>query len=278
MSQLAGPGHGFAQRQQWSWLAAIAGALVMHAAVALYFFRQPDTPLALPPAALPQLVDISLVAAPVAPLQQLPVGPQQQESSPAPRQHNTPQQPEPEPLPEPLPESISEVAIRAAQKKAEREPRQQVPQQPIAKPQETRREDATGEATGDRYVEEASAPVTARTRHAEVASAPTEGALNERQLEARLTWQNRLQVHLERRKRYPRRARVRRQQGTPWVRFTMDRQGKVLAVKLHRASGVATLDREVVALVRRAEPLPRPPEEVVGDPLTMVVPVDFFIR
>lgn len=278
MSQLAGPGHELAQRQHLLWVAAIACALVMHGAPALYFFWQPDSQLTLPPAAAPQIFEISMVAAPVAPPTQLPTGPQQQESSTAPQKHNRPQQSEPEPLVDPLPEMVSAVAIKAVEKNEEREPQERVEQQSVEEPQESQQEDTTGEATGEHNVEETSAPITARARDAEVASAPTEGALNERQLQARLTWQNQLQAHLERRKRYPRRARVRHQQGIPWVRFTMDRQGRVLEVKLHRASGVATLDREVVALVRRAEPLPKPPEEVTGDPLSMVVPVEFFIR
>jgi protein TonB len=71
---------------------------------------------------------------------------------------------------------------------------------------------------------------------------------------------------------------MRLQQGVPWVRFTMNRQGKVLNAELYRASGHTALDREVVALVKRAEPLPPPPDDVTGDPLTMAVPVAFFIR
>jgi protein TonB len=71
---------------------------------------------------------------------------------------------------------------------------------------------------------------------------------------------------------------MRFQQGVPWVRFTMNRQGKVLNAELYRASGHTALDREVVALVKRAEPLPPPPYDVFGDLLTMAVPVAFFIR
>ncbi len=69
-----------------------------------------------------------------------------------------------------------------------------------------------------------------------------------------------------------------RQQAIPWVRLTMDRQGNVFDARLHRPSSIVILDREVAALVRRAAPLPTPPEDVPGKPLTIAVPVEFYIR
>ncbi|HTQ99875.1 MAG TPA: TonB family protein [Candidatus Acidoferrum sp.] len=93
-----------------------------------------------------------------------------------------------------------------------------------------------------------------------------------------LTWQGRLLGRLQRFKRYPADARWHRQQGLPYVHFTVDRNGKVLSVALASSSGVATLDAEAVELIHRAEPLPPPPEEVPGDPVELVVPVEFSLR
>lgn len=92
------------------------------------------------------------------------------------------------------------------------------------------------------------------------------------------TWQSRLLAHLERRKRYPAEARARRLQGVAQVRFTMDRSGRVLSAALERSSGHAALDREALALLQRAQPLPPPPPETTGDRLTLTVPVEFFTR
>jgi len=39
---------------------------------------------------------------------------------------------------------------------------------------------------------------------------------------------------------------------------------------------VAALDQEALAALARAAPLPKPPVEVSGDVLDLVVPVDFF--
>ena len=83
---------------------------------------------------------------------------------------------------------------------------------------------------------------------------------------------------LSRHKRYPRPAQEQRQQGTAYLRFTLDRGGRVLAFHMDRSSGFPLLDEEVVALIQRAQPLPAPPVEVVGDRFELVMPVAFSIR
>jgi len=88
-------------------------------------------------------------------------------------------------------------------------------------------------------------------------------------------WQARVASHLERRKRYPSAAKRQGQQGTAQVRFTIDASGNVKSVSLVRSSGVALLDEEVVALVRRASPVPAPPP---GVNRTIVVPIRFSMR
>lgn len=88
-------------------------------------------------------------------------------------------------------------------------------------------------------------------------------------------WQSRLLAHLERNKRYPSGARSRREQGTAYVRFRIDANGRVLSASLARSSGSAELDREVVAMVRRASPVPAPPP---GVKRTITVPVRFRLR
>lgn len=92
------------------------------------------------------------------------------------------------------------------------------------------------------------------------------------------TWEGMLLAHLERRKRYPTEARAQRREGVAYVRFVMTRDGRVLSVELERSSGHPALDREAVALLRRAQPLPKPPPDVPGDPVSLSVPVEFFMR
>jgi len=90
-------------------------------------------------------------------------------------------------------------------------------------------------------------------------------------------WQGTLLAHLERHKRYPRDAQMRRQEGAATVRFVMDSSGRVLSAVLERGSGVESLDRESLALIERAQPLPHPPDGT-GDRIDLAVPVRFFLR
>jgi protein TonB len=55
------------------------------------------------------------------------------------------------------------------------------------------------------------------------------------------TWQGLLLGRLERFKRYPGVAQFRHQQGVPYLRFTMDRKGKVLSARIDKSSGFDTL-------------------------------------
>lgn len=96
--------------------------------------------------------------------------------------------------------------------------------------------------------------------------------------DAKPTWQGQVLAALNKVKRYPRGASARREQGMPWIRFTMNRQGRILSVTLERSSGFSALDDEAVSLPRRAQPIPKPPEEVEGDTIELVVPVEFFMR
>lgn len=95
---------------------------------------------------------------------------------------------------------------------------------------------------------------------------------------AKPTWEGLVLGALNKVKRYPREAAMRRQQGVPYIRFIMDREGKVLSSRIERSSGFRPLDDEAVSLPKRAQPLPKPPAEVKGDTIELVVPVEFFMR
>lgn len=96
--------------------------------------------------------------------------------------------------------------------------------------------------------------------------------------DAMAAFQGRLMAHLGKHKRYPMSARQRRQQGTAWVRLTLDRKGRVLAQQLERGCGVEALDREATELVARAQPLPEIPDELGVEQMELVLPVEFSLR
>ena len=91
------------------------------------------------------------------------------------------------------------------------------------------------------------------------------------------TWEGRVLAQLNRHRQYPRSAIARRQQGISYIRFVIDRDGKVLSSRLERSSGFPNLDREAVALAKRASPLPKPPDEKRGETIELIVPVEFFL-
>ena len=91
-------------------------------------------------------------------------------------------------------------------------------------------------------------------------------------------WQSQLAAHIEHFKRYPAEARSRGEQGIAKVAFTIDHEGHLLASRIVQSSGSATLDQETLAMLARAQPMPRPPDQLSDSQLSFVVPVRFNIR
>jgi protein TonB len=91
-------------------------------------------------------------------------------------------------------------------------------------------------------------------------------------------WESTLAAHLERFKRYPDKARARGDQGTATVAFTIDHEGRLVASRIVQSSGSETLDEETLAMLVRAQPLPKPPDNVLDRELSFMVPVKFNIK
>lgn len=91
-------------------------------------------------------------------------------------------------------------------------------------------------------------------------------------------WEGLVLAALHRAKRYPRTAERQREEGTSWIRFVMDRRGRVHSVVLQRTSGSEVLDREALALPARAQPLPRPPRSISGSRIEIVIPIEFVLH
>jgi protein TonB len=92
------------------------------------------------------------------------------------------------------------------------------------------------------------------------------------------TWEKEILARIDQFKRYPRRAQIRHQEGTAYLRFTVARNGDVIAVALQRSSGIEDLDREALSLLDRAKPLPAAPANIGRDSVELVVPVRFTLR
>jgi protein TonB len=247
------------------WSLCFLVIVAIHAGAAwIAMHRQPaDEPTSSPPAAV--MIDLApLPAAPPAPPSEIPPGPAQEAAQP------------------PVPEEVVRPVLPFAP--ATPSPKIDVPLPPPPKPQPpTRaahtvlREPPKVQPDNKPYAPETTALPAVQASPAPVVAAPAPGPAMAPASNAVPTWQGLLVARLEQFKRYPISAQFRHQQGVAYVRFTMNRYGKVLSAQIQKSSGFDALDDETLALIHRAEPLPPPPSSFPGDPLELVVPIQFFL-
>lgn len=116
----------------------------------------------------------------------------------------------------------------------------------------------------------------AEARAAPLAAAPAiQGARTKSNDEE--AWEGAILSRITAKKRYPRRALAAGTEDIVMVRLLLDRRGALVRAELVRSRGDAALDREVLALARRASPFPRPPTSVAGETIALLVPVEFVI-
>ena len=93
------------------------------------------------------------------------------------------------------------------------------------------------------------------------------------------SWESRVKGHLNRYKRYPGDARKRARTGTAVVTFTVNTEGTIVSSFLEISSGTFSLDREAIAVLERAQPLPKPPPEILEGGLFKVkMPITFKLK
>ncbi|MDX3910414.1 MAG: energy transducer TonB [Sphingobium sp.] len=76
---------------------------------------------------------------------------------------------------------------------------------------------------------------------------------------------------------YPRRARMRREEGVVRVRFVIDRTGVLIEGAIIHGSGHGTLDEEATAMMYRASPFPSVPNDVPGERIEFTAPIEFVL-
>ena len=123
----------------------------------------------------------------------------------------------------------------------------------------------------------ATAPQVIAEQTAETPAAPRPGAPNPYDSNEARTWRMQLHAAIIRNKRYPTSARARGEHGVAQVFFSLDRHGRLIESRITRSSGVAALDEEALAVLRRAQPFSAPPAEF-GDSVTVDVPISFTLK
>jgi protein TonB len=141
--------------------------------------------------------------------------------------------------------------------------------------------DAQKTETKEVQVQAAPAPQTTAAPRSEqntaaVPQAPSPGSAATRAAIA--SWRDLIMARLQQNKRYPSSAESQRQQGVVTLSFTVDRNGRVLARKIAKSSGVTALDDEVMAMIERAQPLPAFPPAMPQSLVNLTVPIRFSLH
>jgi protein TonB len=76
---------------------------------------------------------------------------------------------------------------------------------------------------------------------------------------------------------YPKKAKMRREEGIVRVRFIIDRTGTLIEGHVIGSSGRASLDEEADAMMQRASPYPKAPRDVPGDRIEFTAPIEFTL-
>lgn len=214
------------------WSVSLIIVLALHAGLFIWalYWRPAAIPLELPPAAM--LIELEPLAAAPKP-------------APPPPPEIQPEEPEPQPKLVEAPKP--KLAIAPPKPKPKPRPPQPVAPKPQAKPADNPPQETPP------------APIAA----ADAKPAAPQQATVSAPSKAEISWQSKLLSHLSRYKRYPEDARRRGFEGTVRLRFVLDGKGKVLSYALAGRSGSASLDRATLEMIRRAQPLPPPPPEML---------------
>ena len=270
-----------ADLRRWAICAAVIVLVHGGVAAAMVKWHQPIEPDDLAAGIVVQLAP--LMAAPAEQQTELPPGPEMTASAPS---LNRPTDSLEEKTEEKVEQKVEAKLEQKVEEKAETKPVDELPPEVAPAPdpevkvppppprQEVQRETPKRQ-TPSELVPTTSALQSIAEETAAVPVAPTQGKPKLSTSNAVPTWAKQVSLLLERNIRYPELANRRGQTGVVQVSFSLDRQGHVVDSRVVRSSGVAVLDEEALALLRRAQPLPPPPAEFPGDPVTLLVPIRF---
>lgn len=268
------------KREVLRWAACFGFVMLVHGAAAVALIYESDRG-EISDANPTVIMDFAALPTIDAPPREIAPGQEQvqTEAAPPPAEAKPEPMKEAEPVKEPVPVKVSEAKPQETQ---ELKP---AVEDPVPVPQLPQVQDA--EVTLQTVIPPPKQEVTEKKEESEKKSeavptpplatapettAPTSAAVRNAQLES---WKIRLSTHMQRFKRYPPASAARGEQGTAELTFTVNREGNVVAARLQKGSGFALLDEESLAMIQRAQPLPRPPRDMSGNEFSFTVPVKF---
>jgi protein TonB len=248
------------------WTIAAALVVIAHAGLAGAYLLRPATEADGAPEAPAIIIDLAPV--PVAPSSQadLAPGPEMIEAQPAPK---PPPQTEKE-----LVDSVPEAPAPAEVTLPKPEPKA-VEKKPEEQPDDQKVETKSTEQAPPAPRTTASPRSEQNTAQGPAAPSPGSIAASRAQL---AQWRDLVAARLQQNKRYPREAEVHRETGVVTLNFSVNRQGKVLSSRIVKSSGHSSLDDEVLAMLRRAEPLPAFGPAMTQSTIQLTVPIQFSLH
>ena len=245
------------------WLAAIVGALAIHAGCAALALTamQPDADDDLGAPAIE--IGVELMSPRLDPTD-LPVGPDTDASAPSPEVVEQKQSVDPSNLPKAVATDTDDpdrVVSPTDSKKQTDTPKtdtvQAVPSEQSLATQATAMPSVNGAQDSPRSV------------------APSLGT-GDSAVRAKVTWEKELVAHFDKYKRYP--ADRTMQKAQVVVSFVLDRLGHVLSSRVVTGSGDTSFDNAAIAMLQRSDPVPPPPPLVADQGLTFTLPVIFQVK
>ncbi len=220
-----------------------------------------ETPTKVPPAAI--MLSFAEQIQVSQPQAILPLGVNQQQKAEASASEQTPQR-----------EDVATILAAETGEFAEKKPQKVsnvTPKQTDAKKQNTLKQQAV---QGNSTLTSRAAPQPME-KAADKTAAPVQSDARSVK-EAQLSWEGLVKGKLNSVKRYPSDAKRRGREGIASVTFLVDAQGHILSSEVIKSSDTLSLDRESLAMLKRAEPLPKPPETLlVGGRTRVTMPINF---
>jgi protein TonB len=249
---------------RWLWILAAIGALALHiggAALAVAHLQtgDPDSELG------SQAIEIGLeLSSPHLEATDMPAGPDTEASVASPARDEQKAEVKQTELPKDIPAETDDpdrvVALNDSQKPKEDDPK-------IAQVQ-------TSAAT-ESVAQEAMATPSVEDVPEGRSQAPVQGSGKNLQ-RARASWFAELSAHFEKHKRTPVVAKFKNVKVV--VNVTFDRLGHVVSSSIAESSGDRAYDEAALAMLRRSDPVPRPPPLIADEGLSYTLPVLFRVK
>lgn len=197
---------------------------------------------------------------------------------PLPRQRREPEAPKARPVtPQPPPELVAVEKVAVSSEVAAPAPVVESPRPPDPVP--TPAEPAPVESAAPAASEPVTAPTASEPPPAPApASRPLTRAERARAAREQNEFLRQLMAWLAQHRTYPDAAKKDKTQGTAVVRFTIDRQGRVLSASIDRSSGATVLDAAALEVLQRASPVPAMPDSMGRDRLTISLPIEYALN